>query len=105
MNDTVHQTFELLKHYGMVRSQRQFSARFLGRSPNYYGAISAMGRDPAVGSVATLATRVSHWQEKIERLAEAQKSGELKEVADALDEQREKLWLQVEELAGGDYAI
>ena len=101
MSDVIDQTYDLLKSYGLVRSHRQFSSRFMGRSPNYYGAIMAMGRVPAVGSVAALASRVGECQAKVENLARAKGSVDLHRIAITLDQQRERLWEAVEERVGG----
>ena len=66
----ITQVYEQLKTANIVSSGEDFSVRFLRRSPKYYSAIKAQGRDARIELLVELCSNLSTTREHLEHLVD-----------------------------------
>lgn len=62
--------YEQLKAANIVSSGEDFSVRFLRRSPKYYSAIKAQGRDARIELLVELRSNLSTTREQLEQVVD-----------------------------------
>jgi hypothetical protein len=66
----ITQVYEQLRTANIVSSGEDFSVRFLRRSPKYYSAIKAQGRDARIELLVELRSNLSTTREQLERVVD-----------------------------------
>ena len=66
----ITQVYEQLKTANIVSSGEDFSVRFLKRSPKYYSAIKAQGRDARIELLVELRSNLSTTREQLEQVVD-----------------------------------
>lgn len=54
----IEDIYERMRELGLAKSQMQFSAIWLGRSPRYYSHLMAIGRQPGLATLIGLEWRL-----------------------------------------------
>ncbi|MDY8110786.1 DUF6626 family protein [Fulvimarina sp. 2208YS6-2-32] len=80
----IHHVYQRLRDGGFTHSQVHFSTVWLGRSSRYYSNLIATQREPAIGTMLELNTRVLRVALHMER---GQNAHELLELVGQLDEE------------------
>jgi acetolactate synthase regulatory subunit len=71
----ITQVYEQLKTANIVSSGEDFSVRFLKRSPKYYSAIKAQGRDARIELLVELRSNLSTTREQLEQVVDVSSIG------------------------------
>lgn len=66
----ITQVYEQLRTANIVSSGEDFSVRFLKRSPKYYSAIKAQGRDVRIELLVELRSNLSATREQVEQVVD-----------------------------------
>lgn len=66
----ITRVYEQLKAANIVSSGEDFSVRFLRRSPKYYSAIKAQGRDARIELLVELRSNLSTTREQLEQVVD-----------------------------------
>lgn len=86
--------FNELKQANIVSSGEDFSIRFLRRSPKYYSAIKAQGRDVKIELLVELKTNLLNTRKNLEQCADLN-----------LLATRYKKWRDIEGLVGNEIKL
>ncbi len=90
MNELLYEISRVIKSFGVVKTDNQFSIEWLGRSPRLYSWAKATGNPPAMDVLVGLYNRLEILRNRYEQTGDAAN-------ATIIDDLTDRLWESIRE--------